>query len=115
MAGADVSVTDARIAKLLLEFAAQLGKVDTTDTVTIPVARHGRVQEADLLLGPASQITLTENDDDELEGIEIPNVADVLQDLQQRLDRLRGIGTFGIEDPPENPHEAFPDFGDLDA
>ena len=59
MAGADVAVTDARIADLVLEYAMHLGKGDTTDIVTVPIPDEGAGDEVDLLLGPASQIVLT--------------------------------------------------------
>ncbi|HET6826362.1 MAG TPA: hypothetical protein VFH64_10590 [Amnibacterium sp.] len=93
MAGADIAVTRADVADLVLEYAKYLGRVGTTDTVTVPVARNGRVEHADLLIGPASQIALTENDDEELERIRL-DVGDVALDLRRRIDSVTGRGSF---------------------
>ena len=93
MAGADVAVTRAGVADLVLQYAKYLGRVGTTDTVTLPVARNGRMEHADLLIGPASQIALTENDDPELEGIRL-DVDDVVEDLRRRIASVTGRGSF---------------------
>lgn len=93
MAGADIAVTRADVADLVLEYAKFLGRVGTTDTVTVPVARNGRAERADLLVGPASQIALTENDDVELERIEL-DADDVAEDLRRRIASVTGRGSF---------------------
>jgi hypothetical protein len=98
MAGSEVVLTDARLADVVLEYAKHLGRAGATDTVAIPVARNGRPEEADLLLGPASQIALTENDDDSLDAIALPEVDRVMQDLRDRLDRLTGRGSYAAEE-----------------
>ena len=72
MAGADVAVTDRELALLVLEYAKELGRAATTDTVTLPVARNGHAEEASLLLGPASQIAVLDNDDATLEHVDLP-------------------------------------------
>jgi hypothetical protein len=115
MAGADVAVTDERIANLVMEYAMYLGRVGTTDTVTMPVARHGRSDEASLLIGPASQIALTTNDDASLETVELPHVDEVLDDLRGRIRAVPG-GRGTREVVPEDDDEgaaAFVDFGDF--
>lgn len=93
MAGADIAVTRADVAELVLEYAKFLGRVGTTDTVAVPVARNGRVERADLLIGPASQIAVTENDDEELDRIRL-DVDDVAEDLRRRIASVTGRGSF---------------------
>jgi hypothetical protein len=88
MAGADVAVTDAEVADLVLEYAKHLGRVDTTDTVTLPVAQNDRAAEASLLLGPASQIALMENEDLDLGAVRLPGVEEVAADLRARIEAL---------------------------
>lgn len=132
MAGSDIAVTDERIATTLLEYAKHLGRAGTTDTVTLPVAANGQVQEASLLLGPASEISVTENNDISLEHIELPGVEEFVEDLQGRLHRLRGHDDGSAPSPadtpgptpdpvPEGSHDlgdaasAFVDFGNDDG
>lgn len=110
MAGADIAVTDARVADLVLEYAMHLGRAGTTDTVVIPVARNARAEEASLLIGPASQIALTENDDLSAAGVELPDVDEVLNELQRRLDSLIGRGGHAIEEDDVVPESSFMDF-----
>ncbi|HEY0373662.1 MAG TPA: hypothetical protein VGC94_02640 [Amnibacterium sp.] len=93
MAGADIAVTRADIADLILTYAMYLGRVGTTDTVSLPVARNGMVEQADLLIGPASQIALTENDDPDLEGIEL-DAGDLAEDLRRRIASVTGRGSY---------------------
>jgi hypothetical protein len=107
----DQLATDDRIAELLMEYAAVLGREGTTDTVDLPVARGGGVEHASILLGPASQITLTELHDEAEAQVELPGVEDVVVDLQKRIDRYKGDHPVIAEEPPETSDEAFPDFG----
>ena len=59
--GSEVLITDARVADLVLSYAGVLARSGSADTVRIPVvAESGEVQEAQLLIGPASQIVVTE-------------------------------------------------------
>jgi hypothetical protein len=111
MAGADVSVTAAELADVLLEYAKELGRVGTTDTVTIPVIAGGRASEASLLLGPASQIALTENLDTTLGEVELPGVEQATADVRNRLGALRGLrDSAAVDDDGQDP-----EFVDFDA
>jgi hypothetical protein len=110
MAGADIAVTRADVADLILEYAKYLGRVGTTDTVTVPVARNGGVEHADLLIGPASQIALTENDAPELEGIRL-DVDDLVEDLRRRIASVTGRGSFASGGPaPDDDGSSFVNF-----
>jgi len=110
MAGADVSVTAAELADLLLEYAKQLGRIGTTDTVTFPVALDGRVGEASILLGPASQIALTENLDRKLERVDIPGIDEATADVRNRLSALLGRTSSALVDDDERFDVEFLDF-----
>jgi hypothetical protein len=101
MAGSDIAVTDERVADAVIEYAARLGKVGTTDTVTFPVARNGHVEQATLLVGPASQIALTDNDDMSLEAVELPEVDAAVADVRRRLDSLIGHAVPADDDNPD--------------
>jgi len=107
----DQLATDDRIAELLMEYAAALGRVGSTDTVVLPVARGGRVEEASILLGPASQITITEMHDEADGSVQLPGVDAVVQDLQERIRHASGNVPVAADDPPAGAEEAFPDFG----
>jgi hypothetical protein len=107
----DQLATDDRIADLLIEYAAALGKLNSTDTVVLPIARGGRVEEASILLGPASQITITELHDEADERVVLPDVDRVVQDLEERIRHASGTVPVAEVDPPADPSEAFPDFG----
>ena len=114
MAGADIAVTDARLADLVLEYAMHLGRAGTTDTVVLPVARNGRQEHASLLIGPASQIALTDNDDRKAEKIELTGVDELLVDLQRRLDALvsRGAQAIATEEDPRGTIYDFDAYSD---
>ncbi len=109
MAGADIAVTDARVADLVLEYAMHLGRAGTTDTVVLPVARHGQEEHASLLIGPASQIALTDSDDRKAEKVELSGVDELLADLRRRLDALLGRGAQAIA-TEEEPRANYYDF-----
>jgi hypothetical protein len=112
MAGADVAVTDARIADLVLEYAMHLGRVDTTDIVTVPIPDEGAGDEVDLLLGPASQIVLTGSS--RSGPVELPRVDEVVADLQARIERITGRSVAVIEgDEDLDPLHAFVDFDEF--
>jgi hypothetical protein len=110
MAGADVAVTDAEIADLVLEYAMFLGRVGTTDSVTVPVVGPGE-PTVDFLLGPASQIVLSgsnEPSEADLHGVE-----DAKAHLRQRINHVSGRAPLAHEsEPVVDASEAFPD---LDA
>ncbi|WP_375399483.1 hypothetical protein [uncultured Amnibacterium sp.] len=60
--GSQVLITDDRIADLVLTYAGVLARSGSADTVRIPVVGEaGQVQQAQLLIGPASQIVVTED------------------------------------------------------
>ena len=110
--GTDTLVTDGRLADLLTDYARQLARSGTADTVVLPVAREGAAEQATVLLGPASQITLTESHDDEVDDLDLPDVEAVIADLRRRLDRLAGHGGMtGNEDTDdhESHEEGFPE------
>jgi hypothetical protein len=75
------------------------------------VARGGQVEEASILLGPASQITITEVHDEADERVVLPGVEEVVADLQDRIRRASGEVPIAPDDPPGGAEEAFPDFG----
>jgi hypothetical protein len=113
LAGSDVGVTDGGLAGLVLEYAKHLGRIGTTDTVTLPIAHDGRVAEASLLIGPASQIVLWDNDDLLLDLIELPDVDEVAADLARRLGAINNeIGHPILEDDAgsEDSSASFTDF-----
>jgi hypothetical protein len=113
MAGADVAVTDSALADAILEYARELGRAGTTDTVALPIARSGHASEADLLLGPASQIALMDNEDLQLESIELPGADQVTADIHDRIDALHGrpIGAVPLDE--EEGATTFTDFDDF--
>ena len=122
LAGSDVAVTDDRIAALVLEYAKQLGRAGTTDTVDLPVAVDGGADEASLLLGPASQIAVTANDRIHLERVELPAVDAVVSDLRHRIRELTGdqeperpVALHGEDRPVALPADAAAVFPDFDA
>jgi hypothetical protein len=114
MAGSDVAVTDATIADLVLEYAMHLGRVGTTDVVTVPVPNEGPGGEVDLLVGPASQIVLsgsTDHDDDD----DLPRVDEVRAELRERIERVTGRSGAVIQGDDElDPLQAFVDFDEFD-
>jgi hypothetical protein len=112
MAGADIAVTDARIADLMLEYAKLLGRAGTTDTVRIPVARNKHAEQADLLIGPASQIALTENDEPRLEKVKLKGVDEVVADLRTRIEGLTGQ-RHGVITDEDSDAPAFVDFDEF--
>jgi hypothetical protein len=113
MAGSDVAVTDGRIADLVIEYAKLLGRAGTTDTVVLPVVVGGVADEATFLVGPASQITVMSSHDESLEGVPLPNVPEVVEDLLARIGRLPGGQgrPVMVEEPPHDPTSLFDDYG----
>jgi hypothetical protein len=113
MAGADVAVTDRALADLVLQYAKELGRSGTTDTIAIPIARPGHASEADLLLGPASQIALTENEDSALEAVELPGVERVSAEIRERLESLGGRPIDAAPFEESDGATTFTDFDDF--
>jgi hypothetical protein len=108
----DQLVTADAIADLLLEYAMVLGRADDSDTVVLPVVRNGEVEEASILLGPASQITLTASHDETDNAVQIPNVDAVSADLKERIARRSGTHPAAVEDDVRM-NQAFTDFDDF--
>lgn len=98
IAYADVVLgTDPRLADLVLEYAAELARAGSADSVLIPARiASGPVQRVSLLLGPASQMTVTE-DDEPFEQ----DVAEAVQDLERRLAGMSA--SIPQADAPETP------------
>jgi hypothetical protein len=109
MAGADVAVTDGRVADLVLEYAMLLGRAGTTDTVTVPVAGGGVADEARLLLGPASQIAITANDELHLERVPLTGVDETVALLQARIAAISGHATHRREPAGDHADAGLPD------
>jgi hypothetical protein len=110
MAGSDVAVTDGRVADLVLEYAKHLGRVGTTDAITLQIARHGRAETAALLLGPASQIAITENDDESLDQVVLPRTEEQVEDIRRRNDLLLGRNGQTVLEEELGQHSSFTDF-----
>lgn len=100
MGGTDAVVTDDAVADLILEYAMELGRTGRTDTITIPVSLQGESVEASMLLGPASQITLTPDLDSRSRPIELEHVVETRAVLRDRIDQLTGriAGTERAQD-----------------
>jgi hypothetical protein len=112
MAGADVAVTEATIADLVLEYAMHPGRVDTTDIVSVPIPNEGSGDEVDLLLGPASQIVLSGSSGDG--GDRLSRVEEVTADLRARIERVTGRSARAVEGDDElDPLGAFVDFDEF--
>lgn len=108
MAG-ELVITDDRLADAILEYARALARAGTADTVTFPVVgADGDVEQASMLLGPASQMVLTEADD---AVVDLP-VDDALEDVRRRHAQLvHPGGSTAPEGPDEdNPFLAFDDY-----
>ena len=105
--GVEQLLTADDIADVVLSYATALARAGTADTVSIPIVRDdGETDEARLLLGPASQLTIVPDSDVE---IELPAAAAVVADLQQRIERLSPRPV--VEQPPTDTDDAtFPDF-----
>ena len=107
MMGSEVLVTDARVADLVLRYAGVLARSGSADTVSIPVvSESGAVQQAQLLIGPASQVILTEDGEGGLDA------GSTLEDLQRRIASHGGAGMSDDlleheDDPVDDDPEAY--------
>lgn len=80
-------MTGDEIAAAVLAYAAALGENGTTDIVEIPTAdEDGQATNAEVLLGPASQIMVETAPDDELE----PEDEDLVGELRRRTAEVGG-------------------------
>ncbi len=101
--------TGDEVARLVLEYAGALAEIGSADTVVIPAqGLAGGLQQVSLLLGPASQISVLE-DDRPFEG----DTAAAEQELRDRIAAL-SAGIPQTDDPvlkgievPDEP--AWPD------
>lgn len=113
MSGSDIAVTEAGVADLVLEYAMHLGRVGTTDIVSVPVPDDGADVEVDLLLGPSSQIVLSASIDGGT--VELPRVDPVAADVRARIERITGrsAAVFADDEKPDL-QRSFVDFGEYD-
>jgi hypothetical protein len=109
MAGADVVVTEAGLADLVQEYAMELGRVGTTDIVVVPDVREGHATETRLLLGPASQIAVTENEDESLDPVAPALVEEATAHVRRAVDRVTGRTGGAVAEAPAVATDAFPD------
>lgn len=88
--------TDARIAELVLEYATLLARAGQADTVVIPAVQgSGGLQHVSMLLGPASQITVFEDDE--------PFAGDAREAVADLERRVRTMTTSIATTPDEGP------------
>jgi hypothetical protein len=57
-------LTSDAVANAVLQYSMVLAKHDTSDVVPIPVVFEGKVRTADIIIGPASQITAIDVDEE---------------------------------------------------
>jgi hypothetical protein len=105
----EVLVTGDEIADALVEYAAVLARADSSDSVTIPTLTDSGLHPVTFLIGPASQIVVT--DDDEHDGEKLVDQA-VVDDLNTRARHVGPQhGTYtAAEDQPESSLDDFQDF-----
>jgi hypothetical protein len=90
-------MTGDEIADALLDYAAILGANGRTDTVAIPaVADDGSVTRTTVLIGPASELTLSAAPDDELEPEDHVFIRH-LRDASERAGAKRPVDADGSE------------------
>ncbi|WP_210505936.1 hypothetical protein [Naasia sp. SYSU D00057] len=99
-------VTTDEIAGEVLSYARDLGRSHLADTVDVPALyEDGHVGEVQLLIGPASQLTVLETDN---RTADIP-AEEFLADIRRRSAAIRSplvarVGEAGIEDyDPDEP------------
>jgi hypothetical protein len=81
-------VTGDGIADAVIEYAQELAKLETSDTVDIPVVlADGSIHEAQLLLGPASQLVAL--DDTPGNAFSDQREAAVIEELRRKISGLR--------------------------
>jgi hypothetical protein len=80
-------LTDDTVADLLIEYAKTLALNGKSDTVDIPAIGHdGIVHMTTLLIGPASQLIVTDLDVPERPDLD---ARAAIEDLRARIDRFR--------------------------
>jgi hypothetical protein len=80
--GREELTTESGLADAVLDYAVVLAQASTADTITIPILREdGVVDEARLLLGPASQLTIVP---DGRAHVDLPGSASITAELERR-------------------------------
>jgi hypothetical protein len=81
-------VTGDGIADAVIEYAQELAKLETSDTVDIPVLlADGSLHEAQLLLGPASQLVALDDSPGNAFGDQRESA--VIEELREKIRALR--------------------------
>jgi hypothetical protein len=106
----EVLVTGDEIADALVAYAAVLARADSSDSITIPTLTDSGEHPVTFLIGPASQIVVT--DDEEHDGAQLLDQA-VVDDLNRRARHVGPHhGTYtAAGDQPEASIEDFSEFG----
>jgi hypothetical protein len=100
----DFIITDDDIADALLTYATLLAKVDQSDVVKVPALdRDGRLVEASLVIGPASQLLAFPEEHAPVEM----DIADTLVLLRERIARLQTPGSVPFDKDAE--YDGYPD------
>lgn len=103
--GIEHLLTADEVADAVLAYAGALARANTADTVEIPIAlSDGTVDRAQMLLGPASQISIVPDGDEE---VLFEDAAAVVDDLRRRTARLEP-GPVEAEESTDDPALAFP-------
>ncbi|MCU1438456.1 MAG: hypothetical protein JWP66_1543 [Naasia sp.] len=74
-------LTSAAVADALLQYAKGLAQAGSSDVVSIPTLHGGAPRQAELIIGPASQITALDTTDPERE---LPGEAEAVDELRRR-------------------------------
>jgi hypothetical protein len=100
-------LTSDAIATEVLNYAKVLAFGDTSDVVNIPVVLEGRVGDADLIIGPASQITSIDTEDEA--EVDLDD-ADAVAEIRKRATLLESPPPAPLEDPDSlGPDTGFDD------
>ncbi len=107
--GIEQLLTAKDVADAVLSYAGVLARAGTADTVDIPIVlADGTVDHARLLLGPASQLTIVPDGEDD---VLLDGAAAVVEDLRRRAVRLEP-GPAEAEDATDDPTLVFPDLNE---
>jgi N-acetyl-beta-hexosaminidase len=87
--------TDA-VAEAVLGYSVVLARSNTSDVVRIPVIAEGAPTWAEIIIGPASQITTIEVENERAELDD----AETLRDLEERTRKLGVPGPVGVDPDP---------------
>lgn len=111
--GVEQLLTSDEIADAVLDYAGALARASSADTITVPiVVDDGDIDDARLLLGPASQITIVPDGGTE---VDLPGAREVVDELRLRIARLEPRSIPDDVDPHAgNRGTYFPDFYGLE-